>query len=145
MGYLSHDTPLLQSQCSHFLATKGFICRNGLFGGGGNGCYVYLQPSLSHSAVCTCSFSQEPVCPNSLMHTSKQSLKLLRLCLHGYFNTTQLRAATGWGGLALAFTPLHVSVLLLPVQSLHVPTSSNQAAIQIGEPIHPQTDLFLSR
>lgn len=51
-----------------------------------------------------------------LMHTSKQSLKLLRLYLRGCFTPIQVYAATGWGRLALAFTPQHISTFLLPTQ-----------------------------
>lgn len=84
--WLSHDTPISLFSMLTFFGHKRIRTLK-LFVWGWRKWVLCLSATIALTQrVCTCSFSQEPVCPNSLMNTSKQSLKLLRLCLHGYLN-----------------------------------------------------------
>jgi len=75
LAVLSHDTPNLPFSVLSFFGHKRIRTLK-LFVWGWRKWVLCLSVTIALTQrVCTCSFSQEPVCPNSLMHTSKQSLK----------------------------------------------------------------------
>lgn len=134
---------IFHSQCSHFLATKGYVHWNCLFGSGGNGCYVYMLicNHRSHTALYVLVLLARNQYAQTVLCTQVNKAWRLRLCLHGYLNPIRVHAATDWG-LALAFThstSAHsCSLCMVPSRTKN---ASSQMAIQIRELTYVQTDL----